>query len=78
MSVNILNLAHVWDKIWQEVINQSGLYRELVSYSSQLTRLAYKLHTSLGILNDTKLKKTFLYIYSHLITGLSLSTEATT
>lgn len=59
MSVNILNVDHVGDKVRQEEINKSGLYRQLVSCSSQLSRLAYKLHVSLGILNHTKLKKTF-------------------
>lgn len=56
MSVNILNLDQVGDQVGQEQINKSGLYRQLVSYSSHLTRLAYKLHVSLGILNHTKLQ----------------------
>lgn len=57
MPVNILNLDHVQNKVGQEEINKSGLYRQLVSYSGQLTRLAYKLHVSLENLNQTKLKR---------------------
>lgn len=50
VSVNSLNLDHAGDKVAQDGINKSCLYRQLVGYSSQLTRLACELLVSLRIL----------------------------
>lgn len=76
-SVNSSNLDHVGDKVVEDGINKSSLYRQLVGYSSQLTRLASKLLVSMELYTTKKLKSQSDTVYRGRITGPYLPTEVT-
>lgn len=77
VSVNSLNLDHAGDKVAQDGINKTSLYRQLVGYSSQLTRLACELLVSLRILYYININSQSDTLYRRTITGLSLPTKVT-